>query len=235
MGNRRQRVFRMSFPRAVVRRFNESVSSTPAPTAYDPKDVAKGKGSYAPEFRAQRSVCPTYHVLPGHEVVLLTFFFRTPTLYCRFSDPKEVTPGPGQYDTSAKEESGGKKCPQKKKLLATEVGGDGGDVFRTPCWKGPRPGPSSALSSRRPPARSSSTSSLGCSCDAEQLRKRCAQLEEQLSAARAQLAKADSQGRERQQEMLRLQRDLSEQRAALGRKREELEAAETERTDLEKK
>lgn len=44
----------MSFPRAALKRFNDSVPSTPAPTDYDPKDVNRARGSYAPEVRAQR-------------------------------------------------------------------------------------------------------------------------------------------------------------------------------------
>ncbi len=103
----------MSFPRAALRRFNESSAETPAPSDYDPKDISRAKGSFAPQQRAQR-----------------------------FSDTKEVTPGPGQYDpaAAAAKKSGPRTGPLKATLELPGIAAAGSDdVFRTPCWKGPLP------------------------------------------------------------------------------------------------
>ncbi len=60
----------------------------------------------------------------------------------RFSCPRDVTPGPGQYDpvggAVAKEKSGGSSGSglqqQRKRLILPDKLED--DVFRTPSWKG---------------------------------------------------------------------------------------------------
>ncbi len=189
-------VFVMSFPRAAVKRFNETSSATPAPTDYDPKDPTRARGSYAPEFRAQR-----------------------------FSDSKDVTPGPGQYDAVVKQQlrvPGQQQQQQhgtaKKKVgppLLDSHGQD--DVFKTPCWQGPRTKLTSSGSrrSRAPPMRSSSNSSLG-SLDASangagaedaaaaQLKLKCAELEAQVAQLRAKLREVERQQAERSQQVDKL-------------------------------
>merc|ERR1712038_510435 len=71
------------FSKAVIKRFNDTVTETPSPLDYDPQE-AKSRGS---------------------KVALSTSV--------RFTEDKAVTPGPGAYEVDKKKPTGAKSAPRK--------------------------------------------------------------------------------------------------------------------------